>query len=104
MSDRRITALALAALLALGAGSAGTHAQTSQQRKMTACNAEANAKHLMGGGRQEFMRGCLSGPGHRHTTLTAQQRKMKTCNAGASAKGLKGAARRRYMSVCLKRG
>jgi hypothetical protein len=104
MSDRRITALALAALLALGAGSAGTHAQTSQQRKMTTCNAEANAKHLMGSGRQEFMRGCLSGPGHRHTALTAQQRKMKTCNAEASAKGLKGVARRRYMSMCLKRG
>ncbi len=102
MSDRRITALALAALLALGAG--GAHAQGSQQKKMATCNAQANARHMMGSERREFMRSCLSRPSQQHGALTAQQRKMKTCNAEATAKGLKGPARRRYMSMCLKRG
>ncbi|HVS76381.1 MAG TPA: PsiF family protein [Steroidobacteraceae bacterium] len=103
MSDRRITALALAALLALGSGASALHAQGSQQKRMTTCNSAANARHLMGSERRDFMRSCLSGPGHRQAKLTAQQRKMRTCNAAANAKGLKGAERKRYMSTCLKR-
>ncbi len=72
----------------------------SQQEKMTACNADANAKGLKGEDRQSFMKTCLS---HGGTAAkgNSQQEKMKTCNAEANTKGLKGEARQSFMKSCL---
>jgi psiF repeat-containing protein len=92
MNKLLITA-ALGLLFALGA-QAQTAAQTSQQSKMTTCNAEA--KDMKGDERKAFMKDCLSGK-----TMTAQQVKMKNCNA--EAKAMKGDARKKFMSECLKK-
>jgi hypothetical protein len=72
----------------------GAQAQTAQQSKMTACNAEA--KDMKGGERKAFMKDCLSGK-----KMSPQQVKMKTCNA--DAKDMKGAERKKFMSECLKK-
>lgn len=103
MPLRRIPALAVAALFALSVAVTAS-AQSTQQTRMRQCNVEANAKHLLGRSRQDFMRTCLSGPAGRHRALNAQQRRMKSCSAEARRKGLKGAAHKRYMKSCLKSG
>ena len=102
MKNRLITALALAALLAGGAA-VTVSAQGTQQERMRLCNTQANARHLMGGDRRQFMSTCLSQRSREHKAMNSQQRKMKVCSGGAKAKGLKGAARKRYMSECLRR-
>jgi psiF repeat len=78
-------------------------AQTPQQEKMKACNANAAKKELKGGERQKFMSECLSAKKEDQADkkLTAQQQKMKDCNAEAKTKDLKGDARRKFMSECL---
>jgi hypothetical protein len=102
MNHRLIPALALGALLAIG-GAVTVSAQGTQQERMRLCNTDANARHLMGGDRRQFMSTCLSKRGREHMTMNRQQRKMKDCSAEVRAKGFKGAARKRYMSDCLKR-
>lgn len=101
MKHRRITALALAALLALSA-TFTVSAQGTQQEKMKQCNIEANARHLAGNERRQYMKVCLSAAGKPHKALNAQQQRMKFCNAQANVKGLKGAERKQFMSSCLK--
>lgn len=98
-----ITALALAALLAVGSGTVTVSAQGTQQERMKLCNSQASGRHLMGGDRRRFMSTCLSKRHKGHMAMNTQQRKMKDCSAGAKARGLKGAARKRYMSGCLRR-
>jgi psiF repeat-containing protein len=101
MNHRLIPALALGALLAVG-GAVTVSAQGTQQDRMRLCNTDANARHLMGADRRQFMSTCLSKRGREHMTMNRQQRKMKDCSAEAKAKGFKGAARKMYMSDCLK--
>lgn len=101
MKHQLITALILAALLGAG-GSVTASAQGTQQEKMRLCNTQANARHLMGTDRREFMSGCLSNRGSEHRSMNSQQRRMKSCSADAKSKGMKGAARKHYMSECLK--
>lgn len=105
MHHRLIPALALGALLAVGGAltvSAQGTQQGTQQDRMRLCNTDANARHLMGTDRRQFMSTCLSKRGREHMTMNRQQRKMKDCSAQAQAKGFKGAARKLYMSDCLK--
>lgn len=101
MSHLRFPALAVAALLALGAAVAA-NAQTAQQTLMKRCNIQANTQHLLGRSRQTFMQSCLSSRGNRHLALNSQQRRMQYCNAQAKARGLRGPDQKRYMSSCLK--
>jgi hypothetical protein len=101
MNHRLFPALALGALLAVG-GAVTVSAQGTQQERMRLCNTDANARHLMGTNRRQFMSTCLSHRGAEHRASNSQQRKMKACSAEAKTKGLKGAARRRYMSDCLR--
>ena len=103
MKHPLVTALALAALLAMGSGVVTVSAQGTQQQRMRLCNSQASARHLMGAGRRRFMSTCLSRRHEGPRAMNTQQRKMKDCNAGAKASGLKGAARKRYMSECLRR-
>ncbi|MBO1539338.1 PsiF family protein [Pseudomonas sp. OA65] len=69
-------------------------AETTQQSKMTTCNADATAKALKGDERKAFMSNCLK--------ATPQER-MKSCNATATEQALKGDARKAFMSECLKK-
>jgi hypothetical protein len=101
MNHRLFPALALGALLAVG-GAVTVSAQGTQQDRMRLCNTDANARHLMGADRRQFMSTCLSKRGREHMTNNRQQRKMTDCSAKAKAKGLKGAARKHYMSDCLR--
>jgi hypothetical protein len=101
MNHRLIPVLALGALLAVG-GAVTVSAQGTQQQRMRLCNTDANARHLMGAHRREFMSTCLSRRGREHMTTNSQQRKMKACSAEAKTRGLRGAARKRYLSDCLK--
>ncbi len=64
---------------------------SSQQTKMTTCNAEAGDKK--GDERQAFMQTCLS------AKPQTQQDKMKTCNVTAGDK--KGDDRKAFMKECL---
>ena len=75
-------------------------ADTAQQNKMTACNAEASAKTLKGDARKAFMSSCLKA---KPAAAMTQQEKMKTCNATAGTQALKGDARKAFMSDCLKK-
>ncbi len=81
-------------------------ADTPQQEKMKACNANAATKALKGDERKAFMKDCLSAKAEAKPAdakpVSAQQEKMKQCNADAKAKGLKGDARKAFMSTCLK--
>ena len=91
-------------LLALAAISLPVLADTAQQEKMKACNAEASKKALKGDERKKFMSECLSAKGaaaEEKKELTPQQQKMKACNADASKKALKGDERKKFMSECL---
>jgi hypothetical protein len=101
MSNLRIPAVAVTALLALGMSFTGS-AQNAQQTLMRQCNGEANARHLPGPDRRAFMKDCLSSPPRQHLAMTSQQRRMRYCNARAKAKGLMGMDRKRFMSSCLK--
>jgi hypothetical protein len=71
-------------------------AKTSQQNKMTTCNADAAGKK--GDERKAFMKTCLSAAPAK-PAATAQQQKMKTCNAEAAGK--KGDERKAFMKTCL---
>ena len=71
-------------------------ADTSQQNKMTSCNADASAKTLKGDERKAFMSACLK------AKPSTPQERMKTCNATATTQALKGDARKTFMSECLK--
>ena len=84
-------------------------ANTAQQEKMKACNAEAKAKGLKGAEYKKFRNECLKAKPEAATAtapeqkqLTPQQEKMKKCNTLASSQGLKGDARKKFMSGCLK--
>lgn len=101
MSQLRIPALAIAALLGLGMA-VSVSAQTSQQILMRHCNAAASSRHLMGSSRRTFIRTCLRSPSRQHLALTTQQRRMRYCNAQAKAKGLVGGDHKRFMSSCLR--
>lgn len=101
MKHRLIMALAVTVLLAAG-GVVTASAQGTQQERMKLCNTQANAHHLIGSDRMQFMSTCLSKRGREHMQMNTQQQKMKSCNADANVKGLKGAARKRYMSACLR--
>jgi hypothetical protein len=97
-------------LLALAALSASPFAaNTAQQEKMKACNAEAKAKGLKGAEYKKFRNECLKAKPEAATAtapeqkeLTPQQQKMKNCNSLASSQGLTGDARKKFMSSCLK--
>jgi psiF repeat-containing protein len=111
------TSLILAAAFAAPAAMA-----TTQQERMTQCNADAKTKNLSGDARKAFMKTCLSGkneaatpaspatPATRSTAAApatpaapaTQQEKMTACNKEASGKGLKGDERKTFMSTCLK--
>ena len=90
-------------VLLLAATPALALAQSSQQEKMAACNAEAAKKELKGEDRKAFMSDCLSAKKESKEDkkeLTAQQQKMKTCNA--KARGLKGEEFKKVRNECLK--
>ena len=84
--------------LALMFSAQGFAANTAQQEKMKACNADATAKALKGDERKAFMSTCLK----KSAPLT-QQDKMTTCNADATTQALKGDERKAFMSDCLKK-
>ena len=95
-------------LIALATLTVPALADTAQQDKMKACNADATAKSLKGDERKKFMSECLSdkgaaaAPAAEEKKLTPQQERMKTCNADPKAKSLKGEERKKFMSDCLK--
>jgi psiF repeat len=105
------------AFLAGQAAFAQASQPSSQQEKMTTCNADAKAKGLQGTERKAFMKSCLSEKGAAATPgastsaagasgsaapiANSQQQKMKSCNADAKSKGLKGADRKAFMKSCL---
>jgi hypothetical protein len=101
------SAFALAVAVAL-LGSGLARAQTSQQNRMSACNAGAGSRQLAGDARKSFMSDCLSkGPEAMQpakSAQTSQQQRVADCNAAASAGGMKGDARQSFMSDCLKGG
>ena len=86
-----IVTLALAAAVQAQDGAA-SKPLTTQQSKMTTCNAEAGDRK--GDDRKAFMSSCLS------AKPETQQDKMKRCNAEATGK--LGDERKAYMSDCLK--
>ena len=57
---RSTCVLALSAALILAAGQSALATESTQQEKMTSCNADATAKGLKGDDRQAFMKTCLS--------------------------------------------
>ena len=81
-------------------------ADTPQQERMKACNADAATKSLKGDERKAFMKDCLSAKAEAKPAegkpMTTQQEKMKQCNADAKTRDLKGDARKIFMSTCLK--
>jgi len=94
-------------LLVLATLSVPAIAATTQQDKMTSCNAGAKARNLGGEERKKFMSECLAAkpaaPAKAEDKkLTPQQAKMKACNADPKAKTLKGEERKKFMSECLK--
>ena len=96
---KHITAIAIATLLATGAGQAFAK-DTPQQGKMATCNKDAADKK--GDERKAFMKDCLSAkPVAAAASGTPQQNKMKTCNADPKAKALKGDERKAFMKQCL---
>ena len=96
---RKHRTLALVILLALSSGV--LRADNSQQDKMKKCNSEANAKHLKGDERKNFMSTCLSANAEEPAGNMSQQDKMKKCNQVANDKHLKGDDRKNFMSTCL---
>jgi hypothetical protein len=91
-------------------------AQTSQQDRMKACNADAAKQEMKGEERKAFMKQCLAAKkedaGSRNAEnaekerkeLTPQQAKMKKCNADAKTRELKGEERKSFMKGCLSAG
>ncbi len=115
MQMKTTLSLALALMLAAGAGTAFAQDTTkagkpltAQQQKMKTCNAEAKTKALTGADRKTFMKTCLGGSTDAAPAATVaaapqtQQEKMKTCSTEAKSKSLKGAERKTFMSDCLK--
>lgn len=119
--------LVIAAVIAFAAAPA--LADTPQQERMKACNADAGKQQLKGDARKRFMKECLSAKKQNkeadhaqgapdaaedreaaqpqaaaQSRRTAQQQKMKSCNAEASAKSLKGEERKKFMKDCLSAG
>lgn len=103
MINRRIPAMAFAALCAMGMAVAAHANLDSQQERMRQCNVEAKAHSLAGDARKQFMRSCLSTHQVPKHALNRQQLKMKTCSADAKSRGLSGAERTHFMSACLKK-
>lgn len=96
------TLLAMAAAFALSGAPA--LAETPQQEKMKACNADAAKQELKGDERKAFMKECLSAKKEEQADkkeMTPQQQKMKDCNKTAKEKNLKGDERKKFMSECL---
>lgn len=90
------------AAFALAAASA--FAETPQQEKMKACNADAAKQELKGDERKDFMKQCLSAKKEEQAEkkeMTPQQQKMKDCNKEAKDQKLKGDERKKFMSECL---
>jgi psiF repeat len=101
----KITHALLVACVTVSASllSISAHAATSQQNRMTTCNADAKTNALAGDARKAFMKSCLSGEtAAAAAPASTQQEKMKTCNADAGKQALKGDARKQFMSGCLK--
>jgi hypothetical protein len=99
---RHRRALVYVAACAIAAFAVNAGAETSQQTKMTTCNADAKAKNLAGDDRKAFMKTCLSAAPPPAAPMNSQQMKMKTCNADAKTQNLTGDARKQFMSNCLK--
>jgi hypothetical protein len=101
-----LVASVCASILIFGVGSyCPAHAQNSQQKLMTSCNAQAGAQKLAGDARKSFMSDCLSGKTPAATTTaapTSPQERMKSCNVQATTQKLMGDARKQFMSTCLK--
>lgn len=92
-------------------------AQSNQQDRMKACNADAAKHELKGEERKAFMKQCLSAKNENAGSqnadkaekaekkeLTPQQARMKKCNADAKVKELKGEERKSFMKGCLSAG
>lgn len=95
-------------------------AQSNQQDRMKACNADAAKHEMKGDERKAFMKQCLAAKkddaGDRNADkaeksekaekkeLTPQQARMKKCNADAKAKELRGEERKSFMKGCLSAG
>ena len=79
-------------------------AASTQQTKMTNCNAEASAKKLSGDARKSFMSSCLSSASAQSGTMTKTQSsatsKAQSCASQADAKKLSGAARTSFVNKC----
>ncbi|WP_179403994.1 PsiF family protein [Burkholderia guangdongensis] len=86
----------VAALLVGGMLASPAFAQSSQQDKMKACNAQAAGKK--GDDRKAFMKDCLSAKPAADKKMS-QQDKMKACNTQATGK--KGDDRKAFMKSCL---
>ena len=95
---KHITAIAIATLLATGAGQAFAK-DTPQQGKMATCNKDAADKK--GDERKAFMKDCLGAKPVAAVSdkKMAQQDKMKSCNKDATGK--KGDERKAFMKDCL---
>lgn len=91
-----LLAAALAFGLVVSVAQAAGNAKSSQQQRMTDCNAQATGK--TGDERKAFMSTCLK---NQPAAAPSQQDKMKTCNQDAGDKGLKGDERKAFMSRCL---
>lgn len=92
-------------------------AQSNQQERMKACNADAAKLEMKGEERKAFMKQCLAAKkddaGNQNVEkaekaekkeLTPQQARMKKCNADAKEKALKGEERKSFMKGCLSAG
>ena len=85
--------------------------KTTQQQKMTDCNAEAGRQQLKGDARSGFMKECLSGsprgdkepakPEPKPATGKSKD-KTKECNTLADKDKLKGDARTKFVNDCMK--
>ncbi|MBI0432407.1 PsiF family protein [Roseomonas sp. KE0001] len=107
---------ALLAALALPGGEARaqreTPRQTSQQTRMSECNAGAGVRKLEGPERRQFMSDCLAGrvppappeAGGGSSAQAAQRQRMSDCNATAGTRKLTGPARQEFMKSCLSGG
>jgi psiF repeat len=93
-----LSLLALGLTLSFGAAHAADGEKSSQQTKMTTCNADAKAKALAGDERKAFMKSCLSA---KPAAEAKPANRMAACNADPKAKALKGDERKAFMKECL---
>jgi hypothetical protein len=82
---------------ALGAEDLNDH-----QKRMKACNGQADTKALDGAERNHFMRACLKGASGNGHKVSVHQQRSEECTRQARAQGLEGAERRGFMSECQK--